>query len=131
MLKAPALLLLDFYQHYISKLLGNNCRYYPSCSEYSKELFLFTNPFVAFLKTLQRLLSCNQFFKGGVDYPKISKKITPIFSKPCVFEYWLIPTQIIPQKHFRLGKNFYPLKTFWLVKSYPIQSKIFKKAIPC
>ncbi|CAM2771772.1 membrane protein insertion efficiency factor YidD [Helicobacter burdigaliensis] len=122
MFKALMLKILEFYQRYISKILGNNCRYYPSCSEYSKELFLFTNPFVAFLKTSQRLLSCNQLFRGGVDYPKISKKILPIFSKPCVFEYWLIPTKIIPYKGFCLRKDTYPLKTFWLVRIYPTHS---------
>jgi len=29
--------LINFYKYLISPLLGNNCRYLPTCSEYTKE----------------------------------------------------------------------------------------------
>ncbi|MGL4226361.1 MAG: membrane protein insertion efficiency factor YidD, partial [Rickettsia sp.] len=31
------LLIIRFYQYFISPLLGNNCRFHPTCSEYAKE----------------------------------------------------------------------------------------------
>ncbi|TLE15746.1 membrane protein insertion efficiency factor YidD [Helicobacter apodemus] len=87
--------IINFYQCYISVLLGAKCRYYPSCSEYSKQIFHFHNPFVAFYKTLLRILSCNQFFQGGINYPKATLFIQPIFTSPKHFNFWLIPTQPI------------------------------------
>ena len=83
--------LISFYQRYISALLGPKCRYYPSCSEYSKQVFEFQNPIVAFLKTFLRVLSCNQFFQGGVSYPKIRKLLRYGFMPPKTPKYWLIP----------------------------------------
>ncbi|WP_233704079.1 membrane protein insertion efficiency factor YidD [Helicobacter mesocricetorum] len=87
--------MINFYQCYISALLGAKCRYYPSCSEYSKQIFQFHNPFVAFYKTFLRILSCNQFFQGGINYPKATLFIQPVFTSPRYFDFWLIPTQPI------------------------------------
>lgn len=94
MLKRFFLFLISFYQRYISALFGPKCRYYPSCSEYSKQVFEFQNPIVAFLKTFLRVLSCNQFFKGGISYPKIHKVIHYSFMPPKTPKYWLIPTKV-------------------------------------
>jgi len=58
-----AVKILDIYQNYISPLTGSNCRFYPTCSEYAKWLFENDNPFVATIKTIARILRCNQFFK--------------------------------------------------------------------
>ena len=59
---------LKWYQ-YFSKLTPASCRYYPTCSEYSKWLFENTNPLSATAKSAIRIASCNQLFPGGVDYP--------------------------------------------------------------
>jgi putative membrane protein insertion efficiency factor len=64
---------IKFYQN-ISKFTPNSCRYYPSCSEYAKWLFLFDNPLLAIGKVTKRILSCNQLFLGGIDYPKFDYK---------------------------------------------------------
>jgi putative membrane protein insertion efficiency factor len=74
-------------------MLGNNCRYYPSCSEYAKIEFETDNLFRAFYKTTKRVLTCNQLFKGGIDYPVIYRKIkNPVYKKTEV-KYWLIPKE--------------------------------------
>ena len=59
---------------YISKMLPASCRYYPSCSEYAKWQFEFNAPQKAFAATSLRILRCNQFFKGGIDYPLVDFK---------------------------------------------------------
>ncbi|WP_297574417.1 membrane protein insertion efficiency factor YidD [uncultured Campylobacter sp.] len=93
-MRAFLLCLIKFYQNYISKLLPNSCRYYPSCSEYAIWSFSHQGILRAFYSTLFRILRCNQLFKGGIDYPKvkfISKKKSPFFylQEP---KFWLIPT---------------------------------------
>ncbi len=84
--------LIEFYQLFISPMLGNNCRYYPSCSEYTKIEFENDSVLRAFYKSTLRILTCNQLFKGGIDYPVVKKKIkTNFFIKKPVIKYWLIP----------------------------------------
>ena len=64
---------LNFYQKYLTLLGFGSCRYYPTCSEYAKWQIQ-TNPniFKALFSSILRILRCNQFFDGGIDYPKIS-----------------------------------------------------------
>lgn len=47
--------------------LGGGCRFYPSCSEYSKEAFERFGFFKAVLLTLKRILKCNPLHQGGID----------------------------------------------------------------
>jgi putative membrane protein insertion efficiency factor len=82
---------INFYQLFISPLLGNNCRYYPSCSEYTKIQFELNNPLKALIKSLKRILTCNQLFKGGIDYPVIDMHIKNFHYKKIKVKYWLIP----------------------------------------
>jgi putative membrane protein insertion efficiency factor len=89
-LRKLALKLIKGYK-YISPLFGNNCRYYPTCSTYALWEFENDNFFRAFFKTLFRILRCNQLFKGGIDYPVVSKEFTPFFGKKIQVKYWLIP----------------------------------------
>lgn len=58
---------IKFYQYAISPLLGDNCRYYPSCSQYAVEAFEKLPLYKAFPKILWRILRCHPFSKGGHD----------------------------------------------------------------
>ena len=82
---------VKFYKYFISPMLGNNCRYYPSCSEYALWEIENDNLFRAFLKSFFRILRCNQFFRGGIDYPVVKKEITPIYGKKEKIKYFLVP----------------------------------------
>ena len=61
------LLLIRFYKFVISPMLGQNCKYYPSCSQYAHEALLLYNPFRAIYLILRRIFSCHPFSKGGYD----------------------------------------------------------------
>jgi putative membrane protein insertion efficiency factor len=82
--------LVKFYQYAISPAFGNKCRYYPTCSNYAIWEFENDNVLKALFKTVLRILRCNQFFAGGIDYPVIKKKIKPTYGKMKV-KYWLVP----------------------------------------
>ena len=109
---------LKWYQ-YISKFTPASCRYYPTCSEYSKWLFEFDNPIYATLKSAKRIATCNQLFLGGIDYPKVAYwHISPLRLKnPISFNkkesklriiYWLIPKG----KEFIIVKDFNESATY-------------------
>ena len=59
--------MIKFYQFFISPLLGSNCRFYPTCSEYAKEALNTYGFFKGLLLTIYRLARCQPFSKGGVD----------------------------------------------------------------
>ena len=61
--------LIKFYQKFISPLTPGKCRYYPSCSSYAVMAIEKYGLFRGGLKALYRVLRCNPFSKGGVDYP--------------------------------------------------------------
>ena len=83
---------IEFYQKFISPLLGNNCRFYPTCSEYAKWLFDNEDIIKATYKSTFRILRCNQLFNGGIDYPKIKfKPKNIIYGKKIKINYFLVP----------------------------------------
>ena len=61
--------LIRFYQKRISPLFGPKCRFYPSCSQYAILAIKKYGLFKGLLKAIYRILRCNPFSKGGIDYP--------------------------------------------------------------
>ena len=59
--------LIKKYQKYISPMLGNNCKYYPTCSEYTKQAIEKYRALKGSLIGIKRILKCNPFSKGGYD----------------------------------------------------------------
>ena len=69
--------LIKGYRFFISPLLGQSCRYLPTCSEYSIEsLKRFGLAKGAFL-SLKRILSCHpiKFLGGGEGFDPVKKKM--------------------------------------------------------
>lgn len=58
---------IKLYQKYISPFLGSNCRYYPTCSEYTKQAVDKYGIIKGSILGIIRILKCNPFSKGGVD----------------------------------------------------------------
>ncbi len=62
-----AILIIRFYQKFISPLFPPSCRFYPSCSEYALEAISKYGFFKGGFKATWRILRCNPFSKGGHD----------------------------------------------------------------
>ena len=61
------LFLLHVYRYAISPLLGNRCRFFPSCSEYALSALTEYGVLRGLWLTLRRLLRCHPFHRGGYD----------------------------------------------------------------
>ncbi len=59
--------IIKFYRYFISPILGQRCRFHPSCSNYAKEAIENLPTHKAILKTAWRILRCHPFSKGGYD----------------------------------------------------------------
>jgi len=59
--------LINFYKYLISPLLGNNCRYLPTCSEYTKESVKKFGIIYGIWLGLKRIIKCHPWGKGGYD----------------------------------------------------------------
>jgi putative membrane protein insertion efficiency factor len=60
-------LLLRTYQLFLSPLLGQHCRFYPSCSQYAIEAVEAHGVTRGAWLGLKRLLRCHPWHPGGVD----------------------------------------------------------------
>jgi len=63
------LVLIGFYQKFLSPLLGQNCRFYPSCSSYTVQAIEKYGALKGLQKGFYRILKCNPYNKGGVNLP--------------------------------------------------------------
>lgn len=64
------------YRVALSPLLGSNCRFYPSCSQYADEVIAHYGALKGGYLALRRLLRCHPFHDGGYDpVPKDPPKI--------------------------------------------------------
>ncbi len=68
-MKQIVLKLIRFYQLFISSNLEQNCRFYPSCSEYNYQAITKYGLFRGCGKGFKRMLKCHPYHSGGVDLP--------------------------------------------------------------
>lgn len=60
--------IIRFYQCYISPRMGQGkCKFYPTCSQYTKEAIEVHGAFKGLFMGIWRILRCNPFSKGGYD----------------------------------------------------------------
>ena len=63
------------YKFLISPLLGNSCRYLPTCSEYSIDALKTYGFFKGIFLSIKRILSCHPWGSGGFDPVKKEMKV--------------------------------------------------------
>ena len=65
----PLLVIIRIYQTLISPLLPSTCRFYPTCSEYSKQSLIKHGLIKGSLLSVKRILKCNPW--GGNVYDPV------------------------------------------------------------
>lgn len=66
-MKKFLLTILLLYKKFISPLLPNACRFYPTCSSYAYKAIEKHGVFKGTFLAVKRVLRCNPFCKGGYD----------------------------------------------------------------
>ena len=66
------ILIIRFYQIFISPLTGNNCRYHPTCSAYFIESLQIHGPIKGFVLGVKRISRCHPW--GGKGFDPVPEK---------------------------------------------------------
>ncbi|HLF66227.1 MAG TPA: membrane protein insertion efficiency factor YidD [Gammaproteobacteria bacterium] len=61
------LALIKLYQHTLSYVVGQHCRFHPSCSTYAELAITRHGVLRGVYLTLRRLLRCHPWHRGGED----------------------------------------------------------------
>jgi hypothetical protein len=61
------LVLIRFYQRFVSPYIGSRCRFYPSCSQYCFDAIMRYGVFGGIWRGFLRLCRCHPFHPGGYD----------------------------------------------------------------
>jgi len=80
-MKYLLIVLLRTYQKFISPYFAPRCKYYPTCSQYSIDAIREYGSIRGVVITAWRLLRCNPFSYGGVDYAVKTKPTSKPTSK--------------------------------------------------
>jgi putative membrane protein insertion efficiency factor len=64
---AGLVFVISAYRYLISPLLGNRCRFYPSCSVYAQDALRLHGVVLGSWKSLCRLICCHPWHSGGYD----------------------------------------------------------------
>ena len=59
--------LINLYKYLISPFLGNNCRFLPTCSEYTKEAIIKFGLIKGTSLGFKRIIKCHPWGKSGHD----------------------------------------------------------------
>jgi putative membrane protein insertion efficiency factor len=66
-MKMAMILFIRAYQWCIAPLLGETCRFYPSCSHYAVEAISKHGGLKGGWMAAKRIIKCNPWHSGGVD----------------------------------------------------------------
>ncbi len=74
------IIIIKFYQYFISPFLGSRCRYYPTCSEFYIESLKTYGFIKGSIMGVRRILSCHPFKilggGSGLNFVPIKKKLS-------------------------------------------------------
>jgi len=66
-MKAALLRFLDVYKLVFSPIIGGQCRFHPSCSDYARQAIEKHDIWRALIMSAKRVLRCNPWHVGGAD----------------------------------------------------------------
>ena len=66
-MRKAVLFLIKTYKKFLSPLLGQHCRFWPTCSDYTYEAISKHGLFKGLILGGKRLLKCHPFHPGGID----------------------------------------------------------------
>ena len=66
-MKIIIIFFIRIYKRFISPILPDSCRFYPSCSQYAIDAIKKYGTLKGGMMTIYRILRCNPFNKGGYD----------------------------------------------------------------
>ena len=81
-LRALAIAPIKLYQRLISPMVGQRCKYYPSCSEYAVQAVQRFGILRGLVLAAWRLLRCNPWSHGGFDPVEDQRLFTPKATVP-------------------------------------------------
>ncbi len=67
MLKFCLIKLIILYQYTLSALIGRQCRFEPSCSQYTKEAIELHGSLGGLILGVRRVCKCHPWHQGGYD----------------------------------------------------------------
>ena len=76
-LRGLAVAPIRLYQRLISPMVGQRCRYYPSCSEYAVQAIRRFGILRGLVLAVWRVLRCNPWSHGGFDPVEDQRLFTP------------------------------------------------------
>jgi putative membrane protein insertion efficiency factor len=60
--------LIDLYRWFLSPLIGQQCRFHPTCSHYARDAVFAHGALRGTYLAAKRLLRCNPWCEGGIDH---------------------------------------------------------------
>lgn len=87
-LNLPFVAVIWVYRFTLSPLIGGQCRFEPTCSRYGLEAYRLHGPVRGSWLTVRRILRCNPFVRGGLDFvpppvpPSVSASGLPSAESP-------------------------------------------------
>jgi len=59
--------IIKFYQKFFSPMLGQSCRFYPTCSQYALEALKVHGTYRGSIMAVKRIIRCNPWGGSGID----------------------------------------------------------------
>lgn len=76
-LRQSFIFIIRLYQKLLSPLLGNNCRFQPTCSNYAIQAIKLHGVLKGTWLTLKRILKCHPLHEGGEDPVPLNASCKP------------------------------------------------------
>ena len=67
MINKTLIRILKFYQKYLSPVLGQNCRFHPTCSQYALEALKVHGTYRGSILAVKRIIRCHPWGGSGID----------------------------------------------------------------